>query len=132
MVLQQLLGHFREEFQPGPDEVLIKVKATAVNRADLMQKNGVYPPPPGASQIMGLECSGTIEAVGLNVSSRIKGEEVCALLAGGGYAEYVTCPAEQVVPTPKGLNWIESASIPEVYATSVSYTHLTLPTILLV
>jgi len=103
--------------EPGPDEVLIKVKATAVNRADLMQKNGLYPPPPGASQIMGLECSGTIEAVGLNVSSRIKGEEVCALLAGGGYAEYVTCPAEQVVPTPKGLNWIESASIPEVYAT---------------
>ena len=103
--------------EPGPDEVLIKVKATAVNRADLMQKNGLYPPPPGASQIMGLECSGIIEAVGSNVSSRIKGEKVCALLAGGGYAEYVTCPAEQVVPTPKGLNWIESASIPEVYAT---------------
>ena len=103
--------------EPGPGEVLIKVKATAVNRADLAQKNGLYPPPPGASQIMGLECSGIIENIGSNVSSRSKGEEVCALLAGGGYAEYVTCPEEQVLPSPEGLDWIESASVPEVYAT---------------
>ena len=103
--------------EPGPSEVLIKVKATAVNRADLAQRNGLYPPPPGASQIMGLECSGIIENIGSNVSSRIKGEEVCALLSGGGYAEYVTCPEEQVLPIPKGLDWITSASVPEVYAT---------------
>ena len=103
--------------EPGPGEVLIKVKATAINRADLMQKNGLYPPPPGASQIMGLECSGVIEKIGSNVSLRREGEEVCALLSGGGYAEYVTCPEEQAIPVPKGLDWISSASIPEVYAT---------------
>ena len=103
--------------EPEPGEVLIKVMATAINRADLAQRNGLYPPPPGASPIMGLECSGIIEKVGSGVSTRRKGEEVCALLAGGGYAEYVTCPEQQVLPNPKGLDWIESASIPEVYAT---------------
>ncbi len=76
----------------GPNEVLIKVLSTAVNRADLMQKKGLYPPPPGASEILGLECSGIIEAIGDEVTSRKVGDEVCALLAGGGYAEYVTCP----------------------------------------
>ena len=103
--------------EPKQGEVLIKIKASAINRADLAQKNGLYPPPPGASLIMGLECSGIIEAVGEGVKTRLVGEEVCALLAGGGYAEYVTCPEQQVTSVPKGLDWIESASIPEVYAT---------------
>jgi len=103
--------------QPKQGEVLIKIKASAINRADLAQRNGLYPPPPGASPIMGLECSGIIEAVGEGVKTRLVGEEVCALLAGGGYAEYVTCPEQQVTSVPKGLDWIESASIPEVYAT---------------
>ncbi len=103
--------------QPKQGEVLIKIKASAINRADLAQRNGLYPPPPGASPIMGLECSGIIEALGEGVKTRLVGEEVCALLAGGGYAEYVTCPEQQVTSVPKGLDWIESASIPEVYAT---------------
>ena len=76
----------------GDSEVLIKIKATAVNRADLAQKAGLYPPPPGASQILGLECSGIIEKVGNKVKNRKVGEEVTALLSGGGYAEYVCCP----------------------------------------
>ena len=103
--------------QPKQGEVLIKIKASAINRADLAQRNGLYPPPPGASPIMGLECSGIIEPLGEGVKTRLVGEEVCALLAGGGYAEYVTCPEQQVTSVPKGLDWIESASIPEVYAT---------------
>ncbi len=98
-------------------EVLIKVKATAINRADLAQKAGLYPPPPGASEILGLECSGIIEKVGKNVKNRRVGEQVTALLAGGGYAEYVSCPEEQVLPIPKNLTLIESAAIPEVFAT---------------
>tara|TARA_B100000427_G_scaffold318574_1_gene315910 strand:+ start:2245 stop:3207 length:963 start_codon:yes stop_codon:yes gene_type:complete len=98
-------------------EVLIKVKATAINRADLAQKAGLYPPPPGASEILGLECSGIIEKVGKNVKKRRVGEEVTALLAGGGYAEYVSCPEEQVLPIPKNLRLIESAAIPEAFAT---------------
>ena len=101
----------------GPNEVLIKVLSTAVNRADLMQKKGLYPPPPGASEILGLECSGIIEAIGDEVTSRKVGDEVCALLAGGGYAEYVTCPEFQAIPKPTNLNWQEASSLPEVYAT---------------
>ena len=72
--------------------MLIKVKAAGLNRADIAQKNGLYPPPPGASEILGLECSGIIEAVGTKVTSKKPGDEVIALLAGGGYAEYVACP----------------------------------------
>ncbi len=98
-------------------EVLIKIKATAVNRADLAQKAGLYPPPPGASQILGLECSGIIEKVGNKVKNRKVGEEVTALLSGGGYAEYVCCPEKQVLPIPKSLTLLESAAIPEVFAT---------------
>ncbi|MBL08616.1 MAG: NAD(P)H-quinone oxidoreductase [Rhodobiaceae bacterium] len=98
-------------------EVLIKIKATAVNRADLAQKAGLYPPPPGASQILGLECSGIIEKVGNKVKNRKLGEEVTALLSGGGYAEYVCCPEKQVLPIPKSLTLLESAAIPEVFAT---------------
>tara|TARA_B110000444_G_scaffold144525_1_gene135205 strand:+ start:713 stop:1690 length:978 start_codon:yes stop_codon:yes gene_type:complete len=99
------------------DEVLIKIKATAVNRADVVQKNGFYPPPPGASEILGLECSGVIEAIGKNVKKRKVGEKVCALLAGGGYAQYASCPEQQAVPAPEGITLTEAASLPEVYAT---------------
>ncbi len=99
------------------NEVLIKVTATAVNRADVVQKNGLYPPPPGASDILGLECSGIIESIGGNVKKRKVGERVCALLTGGGYAEYASCPEEQAIPIPRGISLIEAASLPEVYAT---------------
>ena len=99
------------------NEVLIKIKATAVNRADVVQKNGFYPPPLGASEILGLECSGIIEAIGKNVKKRKAGEQVCALLAGGGYAQYASCPEEQAIPTPEGISLTNSASLPEVFAT---------------
>ena len=99
------------------NEVLIKIKATAVNRADVVQKNGFYPPPLGASKILGLECSGIIEAIGKNVKKRKVGEQVCALLAGGGYAQYASCPEEQAIPTPEGISLTNSASLPEVFAT---------------
>ncbi|HJL95365.1 MAG: NAD(P)H-quinone oxidoreductase [Gammaproteobacteria bacterium] len=100
-----------------PNDILIKIKSTAVNRADLAQKNGLYPPPPGASEILGLECSGIVKSIGENVTSRKVGDEVCALLAGGGYAEYVACPEFQAIPKPKNLNWEEASALPEVYAT---------------
>ena len=99
------------------NEVLIKIKATAVNRADVVQKNGFYPPPLGASEILGLECSGIIEAIGKNVKKRKVGEQVCALFAGGGYAQYASCPEEQAIPTPEGISLTNSASLPEVFAT---------------
>ena len=99
------------------NEVLIKVKAAGLNRADIAQKNGLYPPPTGESEILGLECSGIIESIGKNVSSKKPGDEVIALLAGGGYAEYVTCPEHQAILKPPKLSWAEGASIPEVYAT---------------
>ena len=99
------------------NEVLIKVMAAGLNRADIAQKNGLYPPPPGASNILGLECSGIVAEVGSAVSSKKPGDEVIALLAGGGYAEYVSCPEHHAITKPKQLDWAESASIPEVYAT---------------
>ena len=111
-----LIGE-REEPQIGDHEVLIKVKASGINRADIAQKNGLYPPPPGASDILGLECSGIIEEVGKEVTSKKPGDEVMALLGGGGYAEYVTCPEFHAIEKPKNLNWIEAAAIPEVFAT---------------
>ena len=101
----------------GPGEVLIDVAATAVNRADLLQSKGHYPPPPGASEILGLECSGRISAVGEGVEGLAVGDEVCALLAGGGYAEKVAVPAGQVMPVPAGVSLHEAATLPEVAAT---------------
>ena len=106
-----------EKPEPKENEVLIKVMAAGLNRADIAQKNGLYPPPPGASDILGLECSGVITEVGKEVTSRKPGDEVIALLAGGGYAEYVTCPEYLAIRKPLELDWAESASIPEVYAT---------------
>lgn len=102
---------------PGPGEVLIDVAATAVNRADLLQSHGHYPPPPGASEILGLECSGRIAAVGDGVEGLAVNDAVCALLAGGGYAEKVVVPAGQVMPVPEGVTLHEAASLPEVACT---------------
>jgi putative PIG3 family NAD(P)H quinone oxidoreductase len=100
-----------------PDEVVIDVVASAVNRADLMQRRGVYAPPPGASDVLGLECAGVISSVGAEVTRWQPGDEVCALLTGGGYAERVAVPAGQVLPAPTGLDLVHAAALPEVVAT---------------
>jgi putative PIG3 family NAD(P)H quinone oxidoreductase len=102
----------------GVGEVRIAVAATAVNRADLVQRSGGYPPPPGASPILGLECAGTVLEVGEGVSRVAPGDRVCALLAGGGYAEQVVVPAGQVLRMPQGLDFAEAAALPEVFATA--------------
>jgi putative PIG3 family NAD(P)H quinone oxidoreductase len=106
-------------------EVLIDVVATAVNRADTLQRMGYYPPPPGASDIIGLECSGRIAALGEGVEGWSVGDEVCALLAGGGYAERVAVPVGQVMPIPAGVSLIEAAALPEVAATVWSNVFMT-------
>ncbi|GAA3550777.1 NAD(P)H-quinone oxidoreductase [Nocardioides daeguensis] len=102
---------------PGPGEVLLDVAATAVNRADLLQRQGFYPPPPGASDIIGLECSGTVAALGEGVTQWVVGDRVCALLAGGGYASRVVVPAGQVMPVPDGVDLVSAAALPEVACT---------------
>jgi putative PIG3 family NAD(P)H quinone oxidoreductase len=101
----------------GPGEVIVDVVATAVNRADLMQRQGFYPPPPGASEILGLECSGVVSEVGADVTDWSVGDEVCALLAGGGYAERVAVPAGQLLPRPAGVELATAAALPEVVCT---------------
>ena len=101
----------------GPGQALVRVAATAVNRADLLQRMGFYPPPPGAPDTIGLECSGTIVALGEGVSGWSVGDEVCALLAGGGYAELVAVPAGQLMPVPAGVSLVEAAALPEVACT---------------
>ncbi len=102
----------------GPGEVLIENHATAVNRADLAQLAGTYPPPPGASSILGLECAGKVVATGEGVSRFNAGDSVCALLAGGGYAQRVSVPAGQVARVPQGLTFEQAAALPEVFATA--------------
>jgi putative PIG3 family NAD(P)H quinone oxidoreductase len=102
---------------PGPGEVLVRVAATAVNRADVLQRMGFYPPPPGASDIIGLECSGTVESLGDGVEGWQVGDEVCALLAGGGYASHVVIPAGQLMPVPEGVDLVTAAALPEVACT---------------
>ena len=102
---------------PREGEVLIKVSAAGVNRADLLQAAGKYPPPPGASEILGMEVSGTIESLGDEVTSWSVGQHVCALLAGGGYAEYVAVPAGQVMPVPDTVSLHHAAGLPEVACT---------------
>ncbi|MER6268112.1 NAD(P)H-quinone oxidoreductase [Streptomyces sp. 900105755] len=102
---------------PGEGEVLVEVVASAVNRADIMQRQGYYDPPPGASPYPGLECSGRIAALGPGVSGWSVGDEVCALLAGGGYAEKVAVPAGQLMPVPEGLDLKQAAALPEVACT---------------
>ena len=101
----------------GPGEVLIDVAAAGVNRPDVIQRLGKYPPPPGASDLPGLEVAGTISALGSGVSGFAVGDEVCALVVGGGYAERVNVPREQCLPVPRGLSMIEAAAIPETYFT---------------
>lgn len=101
----------------GEGEVLVEVAASAVNRADVLQRQGFYDPPPGASRHPGLECSGRISAVGPGVSGWSVGEEVCALLAGGGYAQRVAVPAGQLLPVPTGVDLVTAAALPEVVAT---------------
>jgi putative PIG3 family NAD(P)H quinone oxidoreductase len=102
----------------GPGELRIRVAATAVNRADLLQRQGLYPPPPGASPILGLECAGTVAELGAGVSGWRVGERVMALLAGGGYAEQVAVHAGSVLPVPEGLSLEEAAAVPEVFLTA--------------
>ncbi|WP_261718949.1 NAD(P)H-quinone oxidoreductase [Streptomyces sp. FZ201] len=102
---------------PGEGEVLIEVAASAVNRADLLQRQGFYDPPPGASPYPGLECSGRIGVLGPGVSGWAVGDEVCALLGGGGYAEKVVVPVGQVLPVPKGVGLVQAAALPEVVCT---------------
>jgi putative PIG3 family NAD(P)H quinone oxidoreductase len=101
----------------GPGDVIVDVAATAVNRADLLQRQGFYPPPKGASEILGLECSGVVSEVGEGVTGWSVGDEVCALLSGGGYAERVAVPAGQVLPKPAGVELATAAALPEVTCT---------------
>ncbi len=101
----------------GPEDVLVDVAATAVNRADLLQRQGHYDPPPGASRVIGLECSGTVAAVGDAVTGHRVGDQVCALLSGGGYATRVAVPAGQVMPVPSGVDLVTAAALPEVAGT---------------
>ncbi|MDQ3415598.1 MAG: NAD(P)H-quinone oxidoreductase [Actinomycetota bacterium] len=101
----------------GPGEVLIRVRAAGVNRADVMQRMGQYPPPPGASELIGLECAGVVEQVGDGVDGWQIGDQACALLAGGGYAELVAVPAGQLLPVPSGVDLVDAAALPEVACT---------------
>ena len=101
----------------GDNEVLIKVTAAGVNRPDILQRQGGYPPPKGASEILGLEVSGKIVEIGKNIDLDFKGKEVCALVTGGGYAEYVKTTLATVLPVPKGLNVVDAAAIPETFFT---------------
>lgn len=103
--------------RPGPGEVLIDVTATSVNRADLLQRQGHYSPPPGTSEILGLECSGVVAGLGEGVARVAVGAEVCALLAGGGYAERVVVPVAQVMPLPPGVDLVTAGGLPEVACT---------------
>jgi putative PIG3 family NAD(P)H quinone oxidoreductase len=103
--------------RPGPGEVVVEVAASAVNRADLLQRQGGYNPPPGAPPYPGLECSGVITEVGSDVEGFKPGDEVCALLAGGGYAERVAVPWQQLMPVPDGVPLVEAAALPEVACT---------------
>src|SRR5881628_3886109 len=102
---------------PGSGEVLIEVAAAGVNRPDVMQRRGKYPPPPGASDIPGLEVAGTVDQIGPDVTGWKIGDAVCALVAGGGYAEYCVAPAPQCLPVPRGLDLVSAAAIPETFFT---------------
>jgi putative PIG3 family NAD(P)H quinone oxidoreductase len=103
--------------EPGEEEVLIKVAAAGINRPDVMQRTGMYPPPPGASDIPGLEIAGTVAALGPDASGVQEGDLVCALVTGGGYAEYCTAPASLCLPVPEGMSAAQAAAIPETFFT---------------
>src|SRR4051795_5880831 len=100
--------------EPGPGEVVLQVAAAGLNRADLLQRQGFYPPPPGASDIIGMECSGTVAALGEGVTGWSGGDEACALLSAGGYAERVAVPAGQLMQLPAGVDLVTAAALPEV------------------
>lgn len=108
------------DIQPGPGEVLVEVAAAGVNRADLLQRQGFYDPPPGASPYPGLECSGTVVQVGEGVTGWKTGDEVCALLTGGGYASHVAVPEGQLLPVPGTVSLVDAAALPEVACTVYS------------
>lgn len=103
--------------EPGHGEILVKVASAGVNRPDVMQRQGVYPPPPGASDILGLEIAGTVAKVGAGVAEWREGDEVCALVTGGGYAEYCPAPAAQVLPVPEGVGLEHAGGLPETFFT---------------
>ena len=106
--------------KPGPGEVLVKVKAAGINRGDLLQRQGLYPPPKGVSETMGLEVTGVISSLGQDVTGWSEDDEVIALLAGGGYAEYVIVPAGQLLPIPEGIDPVTASTLIEVTATVIS------------
>jgi len=108
---------------PDNDEILVRVKATALNRADLMQREGKYPPPPGVSPVLGLEMAGTIVDVGTDCRDWKVGDRVCGLLAGGGYAEFVVIHRDLAIPIPASLSFDEAAAIPEVFLTAYQALH---------
>lgn len=108
----------REKPAPGAGEILVRVEAIGVNRPDVQQRRGLYPSPPGASDLPGLDIAGTVEALGADVRRWAVGDKVCALANGGGYAEFCTVPAVQAMPIPKGLSVVEGASLPEVFFTA--------------
>lgn len=114
---EQLSWQEVADVSAGPGEVVVKVAAAGVNRADVLQAAGKYPPPPGASETIGMEVSGVVAAIGDDVTEWSAGQEVCALLAGGGYAEYVAVPAGQVLPIPSGVDLVDAAGLPEVACT---------------
>src|SRR3954447_9890357 len=103
--------------RPGPGEVVLDMRATAVNRADTMQRQGHYPPPPGASDVLGLECSGVVSEVGEGVGGWSVGDEACSRLASGAYAEKVLVPAGQVMPVSAGVDLVTAGALPEVACT---------------
>ncbi len=103
---------------PGENQVLVDVKATALNRADLLQRRGVYPPPKGESEILGLECAGVVGAIGPGVSAVKPGDRVMALLAGGGYAEKVVIHERMAIPIPDRLSFVQAAAVPEAFLTA--------------
>lgn len=103
--------------RPGPGEVLIRVAAAGVNRPDVVQREGRYPPPPGASEILGLEVAGTVVELGPDSGGWKVGDAVCALVAGGGYAEYCVAPAPQCLPVPSGFSMVQAAAVPETFFT---------------
>ncbi len=107
----------RPDPDPGPGEVLIRVRAAGVNRPDLLQRQGLYEPPPGTTDILGLECSGEVVSLGDGVSGFAVGDEVCALLGGGGYAELVVVPAGQVAPVPEGIDLVDAGGLMETTCT---------------
>ena len=104
--------------EPGVREILVRVEATALNRADTLQRRGLYPPPPGESPILGLEMAGEVVALGMGVSDWKVGDRVCGLLAGGGYASYVVIHEEMALPVPPQMDYTEAAAIPEVFLTA--------------